>query len=118
MSLADPEGPTLTEKPQTSRVQSRRLAKRARFSTQVRRGFLQRGVSPCIGGDSPPVTCPRAKPTGVPRRNEDASKLKDLRRRIRLVITRTQNNKLVESVNGAEKLGHCGGGIVAHLSSV
>ena len=33
MSLADPERPTLTEKPQTSRAQSRRRAKRARFTT-------------------------------------------------------------------------------------
>ena len=65
-----------------------------RFSTQVRRGFLQRGVSPRIGGDRPRVTLAPGEAHPFPRRNEDASKLKDLRRRIRLVITRTQNNKL------------------------
>ena len=65
-----------------------------RFSTQVRRGFLQRGASPCIGGDRSPVTLAPGEAHQFPRGNEDASQLKDLRRRIRLVITRTQNNKL------------------------
>ena len=47
-----------------------------------------------FGGDRPPVTLAPGEAHPFPRRNEDASKLKDLRRRIRLVITRTQNNKL------------------------
>ena len=66
-----------------------------RFPTQVRRGFLQRAVSPPrFGGDRPPVTLAPGEAHPFPRRNEDASKLKDLRGWIRLVITRTQDNKL------------------------
>ena len=49
---------------------------------------------PRIGGDRPPVTLAPGEAHPFPRRNEDASKLKDLRGWIRLVITRTQDNKL------------------------
>ena len=37
-----------------------------RFSTQVRQGFLQRGVSPRIGGDRPPVTLAPGEAHPVP----------------------------------------------------
>ena len=39
-----------------------------RFSTQVRRGFLQRGVSPRIGGDRPPVTLAPGEAHPFPRK--------------------------------------------------
>ena len=59
--------PTLTQNPQTSRVQSRRRAKGARFSTPYRRGFLQRGISPRIGWDRPPVTLAPGEPHRLAR---------------------------------------------------